>query len=57
MSFLGMFSFILPNFSRTDASVLQGDREIEEVSSGKTQVTFPDTSQLQDLSQVYNTLT
>lgn len=57
MSFLGMFSFILPNFCRTDAGVLQGHREIGEVSSGKTQVTFPDTPQLQDLSQVYNTLT
>lgn len=39
MSFLGMFFFILSNFSMMDAGVLQGHRAIE-VSSGKTQVTL-----------------
>lgn len=39
ITFLGMFSFILPNFSMMDAGVLQGHREIGEMSSGKTQVT------------------
>lgn len=40
MSFLGMFSFILSNFSMMDAGVLQGHRAIGEVFSGKTQVTL-----------------
>lgn len=52
MSFLGMFFFILSNFSMMDAGVLQGHREIGE-DPGHT----PDTPQLRDLSQVHNTLT